>query len=419
MRRISCLVFTVSIIAAFSFQTALAQFPKLPKIPKPNQPKPQPTPTTSAQPVPTNDDPSAQPRQDTGNTTKPAAVTGGEAYAKKPVATDTPLFLAETLEIRCDTQDYYWKLPKESNYTSWTPSLRFNAIYDGSARLRYKADYFTPDGSPWFSESLEQRRGDAQISSVPIVSEEVNDKDKGKAVVTGGSFGVKITNMRDNSVVFQGKFKVVRYKPQGTDARDRNLFDFYVDQDWNLPIGYTRIEWSNQDPYPLIRMWFKGGIKASDLEARVFHNGQQIATTDDGGNVDTVGERSPKRAGNDPALQWHLFEFNWYKKIIFNGDPEKRKAESRSSPCVDTLCINQTPGEYTVKVFYKGEPVRETRFSIADGNFADNGIARQSKLSTDKVLLPVKVMGTVDKWNPTAAKADAFYGNPLTGFSVP
>lgn len=416
MRRISFLAMVFLFVAGFS-HAASAQFPKMPKFPKPNQTKPQPTPTASTPPG-SNDD--AQPQPDSRNPTRPAAATGGEVYAKKPVATDTPLFLAETLEIRCDTQDYYWKLPKESNYTSWTPSVRFDVIYDGSARLRYKADYFLPDGSPWFSESLEQRRGDEQISSVPIVSEEVNDKDKGKAIATGGTFGVKITNMRDNSVVFQGKFKVVRYKPQGADdARDRNLFDFYVDQDWNLPIGYTRIEWADQDPYPLIQMWFKGGIKASDLEARVFHNGQQIATTDDGGNVDTIGERSPKRAGNNPALTWKLFEFNWYKKIIFNGDPEKRRAESRSSPCVDKLCINQTPGEYTVKVFYKGEQVRETRFSIADGNFADNGIARQNKLSTNKVILPVKVTGNVDKWNAATWKVDAFYGNPLTGFSVP
>jgi hypothetical protein len=28
----------------------------------------------------------------------------------------------------------------------------------------------------------------------------------------------------------------------------------------------------------------------------------------------------------------------------------------------------------------------------------------------------LKVMGTVDKWNAMAAKAQGFYGNPLSGF---
>jgi hypothetical protein len=76
------------------------------------------------------------------------------------------------------------------------------------------------------------------------------------------------------------------------------------------------------------------------------------------------------------------------------------------------------PGEYTVKVFYQGQQVRETQFKIADGNFVDNGIAKQNGISTDKVLLPVKVMGSVDKWNAATSKTEGFYGNPLMGFSA-
>ena len=36
------------------------------------------------------------------------------------------------------------------------------------------------------------------------------------------------------------------------------------------------------------------------------------------------------------------------------------------------------------------------------------------------MILPVKVIGTGDgQWDANAWKADAFYGNPLSGFSVP
>jgi hypothetical protein len=62
----------------------------------------------------------------------------------------------------------------------------------------------------------------------------------------------------------------------------------------------------------------------------------------------------------------------------------------------DAKFINQMPGEYVVKV-YNGEQVRETKFSIGNnGTYADNGIARQSNLTTNKVILPVKVMGTLE-----------------------
>ncbi len=271
----SLLTFVFLIVTACGLQTASAQFPKLPKIPKPSQPKPQPTPTEPTQPT---SDSSSQP--ESRNTTMSAA-TNSEVYARKPEPTDTPLFLAETLEIRTDTQDYYWKMPKESNYTSWLPHIKFNVDYGGSSRLRYKAEYFMPDGSPWYSETLEQK---GTGTPYLIESEFVSDKDQGKAIVTPGTFGLKITNMKNNEVALQGKFKVIKYKPDNTDARYRNLVDFYVDQDWNLPIGYADLEdWSLGAATPLIRMWFKGGVKSEDLEARIYHNGQQLATTDDGG----------------------------------------------------------------------------------------------------------------------------------------
>lgn len=420
MKRNALPAFAFLIVALFSFQTVSAQFPRMPKIPKPNQPKPQPTP--SAQPTPSEDaTPAERPGQpDTRATTKPtaAAATGGEVFAKQPQPTGTLQFLVETLEIRTDTQDYYWKLPKESNYTSWTPSLRFNALYGGSMRLRLKADYFMPDGQLWFSESLEQRgNGDAITKTISVVSEAVPDKDKDKALTTGGTFGVKITDTRNSETIFQGKFKVAKFKPPTADARFKNLFGFYVEHDWSLPVGHADLEWSERvTATPRIRMWFKGGINTEDLEARLFHNGQQIATTDDGGQVGSVERRFPKGDGYNPALIWNLYEFDWRRKIQFIADPQARDYTSNK----DLVYINQMPGEYTVKVFYKGgDQIRETKFSIADGNFADNGIAKQSKLSTNKVILPVKVMGTADKWNAATWKTDTFYGNTLVGFNLP
>jgi hypothetical protein len=409
MKKTSFFMIAFFVIATAGPRTALGQFPGKIKIPKVNQPKPQPSPVDSTQPSPTSNTQPTQPQPESG-TTRPSAGGGAEVFATPPKPTETPLLLAETLEIRTDTQDYYWKAPKESNYTSWQPHIRFNVVYGGASRLRYKADYSMPDGSPWYSETLEQKGTDTPyIIESPFES----DKDKGKALVTPGTFGVKITNMRDNSVAFQGKFKVIKYKPENTDERYRNLVDFYVDQDFNLPIGHTNVDYSSRtDGLPYVRMWFKGGINSSDLEARLFYNGQQIATTDEGGNVSHVEGRYPKHAGNNPALKWDLYEFSWRSKILFIVTPEARNMTSNRGK----LYINQSPGDYTVKVFYKGEQVRETKFTIAEGNFTDNGLAKQNKITTDKSILAVKVMGSADKWNAMAAKTEGFYGNPLSGF---
>ncbi len=413
MRRISLLALSVLTIVAFSFLTVSAQITvRVPKIPKP---KPQPTPTETTQPTATSDQPT-QPAPEERRAERPATAVGSAGpYFRRPAPPDTPAVLVDTMEIRTDTWDYYWKAPGQSNYTSWVPRVRFDVSYSGSTRLRYKAEYFSPDGQLWFSETLEQKNIQEREGKSTMESQWGSEDDK-KTVVVPGTFGVKITNMRDNSVAFQGKFKVVRYKPENTDARYKNWVDFYVDQDWNLPIGYTAVDRESLGSVtPSVKMWFKGDLNSKDFEARIFHNGKELATTDDwAGGVQSGERRFPKRRGNDPALFWNQFEFNWAHKLLFISDDVARN-QTRNQ---DKIYINQMPGEYVVKVFYKGEQVRETKFTIADGTFGDNGIGRQSKIATTGVILPVKVMGTLDKWNATTWKTDSFYGNPLVGFSV-
>jgi hypothetical protein len=52
-----------------------------------------------------------------------------------------------------------------------------------------------------------------------------------------------------------------------------------------------------------------------------------------------------------------------------------------------------------------------------DGKFV-SAIASANKLGSDRSIIPVQIIGDQDgKWNKTAYKADAFYGNPLTGFT--
>jgi hypothetical protein len=278
--------------------------------------------------------------------------------------------------------------------------------------LRFKTDYFMPDGSLWFSEAMEYRGGFSEGSGLSLVQSEEDSNREKKTIVTGGLFGIKITNIRDNSTVFQGKFKVNRYKPQDSDARYKNEVDYYVDYDWKLPIGFADLDYESNVASPIIHMWFKGDIKNDDLEARLFHNGQQIATTDDGGLVDSGERYYADKRGNDDSLFWREFKFSWPHRAEFIVTEDLRNFTAYKN----TMFINQMPGEYVVKVYYNGNQIRETKFTIGNnGTYADNGIAKQSNLTTNKIILPVKVMGTLEKWNAVNAKAQGFYGNPVVG----
>jgi len=60
---------------------------------------------------------------------------------------------------------------------------------------------------------------------------------------------------------------------------------------------------------------------------------------------------------------------------------------------------------------------RSIKFTVApDGKF-DNGIATANKLGSDRVIVPMQIIGDQDgQWDRIAWK-EAFYGNPLTGFT--
>ena len=397
----SLLFFLILIItSSFTAGSVLAQFPiKIPKITRP-----------TAQPAPAGDTGSGT--SSPGAPSAAASRGGGGPYAAKPEPPMNPQFLPETLEIQVERWDYHHKIPNDNHNSSWAPRIRFDLFYGGTTKLRYKAEYFMPDGTLWFSEPVDQRGSPSSSTGlVGMFSQDDSERDK-KAIVTGGLFGIKITNMRDNSTAFQGKFKVVRYKPKYSDERYKNEVDYYVDYDWKLPIGIADLYFESNVAEPTIHMWFKGDLKVDSFEARLFHNGQQIASTDDAmGGVGTGERYYAFKRGDDTSLFWSEFKFSWPKLAVFIVTEDLRNFTAYK----DAKFINQMPGEYVVKIYYNGDQVRETSFSIGNnGTYADNGIAQKSNLTTNKILLPVKVMGTLDKWNPANAKT-GFYGNPVSG----
>src|SRR5262249_33664429 len=113
------------------------------------------------------------------------------------------------------------------------------------------------------------------------------------------------------------------------------------------------------------------------------------------------------------ACRLQQFGFYWKKFIVENSNWVRKQKP-------DSIFTRDKPGEYTVKVFHKGTQVRETRFTIdADGKLALNAFSQQMPLSNHKIVVPVKILGNPDKRNPQTRGADAFYGNPLSGFSAP
>ncbi len=395
-----------AILIGFSAINVPAQFNI--KIPKINKPKTEQPKTDGDSSGTTNPNPNRNQSPKSG---------GSVGYMPQPLPTNTPVLLKNTLNIGIKSTNTYWKFPNQTFYTSWMPVIFFDLFFDNSETVRYTAEWLNPDGSLWFSQPVDgtQTRYDSALFDT-------------KASIATGTFGLRLLNSKTKEVVFQGKFKVNRQQLNPGEPRYKNLAAFSVENDWSLPIGYVGFDehttW-DKDPTPTVYMWFKGDLQKEDFEARLFYNNQQITSTDDGGaitNGSSLGseERNSDNCAQQPEVcHYLLWGFSWKNFIVESFDPATHNyAYRRENP--NAVYTKDKPGEYTVKIFYKGQQVRETKFTIQpNGWLAANAFATQLPMDRLKIVVPIKIMGTLDKYNAAAWKADAFYGNPLPGFFAP
>jgi hypothetical protein len=100
----------------------------------------------------------------------------------------------------------------------------------------------TPDGKPWVSYKLRTDEvGNDELVTIKGPDLDENELEK-KAITQTGLFPFKITLKNalagTNTALFEGKFKVATYAPDQAIPEYKGKQEFYVVQDWRLPIGF-------------------------------------------------------------------------------------------------------------------------------------------------------------------------------------
>ena len=93
--------------------------------------------------------------------------------------------------------------------------------------------------------------------------------------------------------------------------------------------------------------------------------------------------------------------------------------DNKGANQADVFKMSQNLGEYEFKLLWNTRLARSIKFTVGPNGKLDNGIATANKLGTGRVIVPVTIIGDQDgQWDRVAWKTEAFYGNPLTGFSA-
>lgn len=299
---------------------------------------------------------------------------------------------------------------------SWRPRLWFRVQGPLGGGSQISVAFSKPDGTPWLTmpcETPEIAVGETEELTGP------KDRDDFEKLATTapGVYPFKI-NLKNplagtTTTLYSGKFKVGKIHDHSYPAADTGKFDYYIDHDWTLPIGYWFEDRNADEKTPRLTavMWFRGKCSISELAGYVFYKGKQVASTKLRGQGNVDHNYPVESPGSDPEARWERFSFV-FQSVCVGIEAGREYPESYH-------LLPKYPGDYEIKVLRGGNLVRIAAFAVGpDGKIVDNGLRAANKMGGSWNVLPVKVLpGTDGKPNPEAYKTDAYYGNPLAGFN--
>lgn len=306
------------------------------------------------------------------------------AHAQDEAATE-PTIIKDSVQV--ETFEYEWgPANRHGDLPAWTPEIEFrvNEPIPKGSRIWVEFSYPGKKDWLWCDCSVEKKFPGSSSWSCP--GDYNFPQEKSVRFLGTVDFAIHLTNelLGTNLVLFRGKAKVG--KTPLVNKNNPTFFDYYVDEDWRVPIGYLRRE--RNDRTLNIEMWFRG--RHGRVRPLLFHGGKEVA---EGINCPSIGLYDP--AG---------YHWSHFKCELFAGSDE---------------IIELNPGEYEIKVLQNDRLTRTANFTVAPDGSYDNGIAAANKLGSAKVIIGFKMLGEQGPLDKLAWKTGAYYGNPLTGFTAP
>jgi hypothetical protein len=312
---------------------------------------------------------------------------------------------------------------------SWVPKTEFRVNGPIPSGSQLYVEFSVPGMGPWVKYDCETRETQKNFwAGTECGGRDTVPENKGITYTGPVNFAIKMRNELAGGAdltLFTGKAKVAKVHSNEVGPTAVNHFDYYVDQDWNLPIGYVFLvpddvyEWRR--PRLAFAIWARGEMNGS-FEPHLFKDGKEVGKMMYEGQPVSVPSCGTNEIEDNTT---HITggQYVWTRmKCEFSSVLGWNKTDESNDTQFGKLHVfSENPGEYEIKMIYKGHLVRSMKFSVdSEGKIVENGIGVNNKLGRNRVIVPVQVLSDSDgAWDKNAWKTDAFYGNPLTGFTAP
>jgi hypothetical protein len=338
---------------------------------------------------------------------------------------DQPTIAKDSVQMTAFTFNVY-----KGNYDnwSWAPRMEFRVNGPIPSGSQLYVEYTIPGAPALKFDCPTEETQKGYWWKTECGGRDIGE-DKGTLYTGPVSFAIRMRNelAGTDATLFTGKAKVAKVHTNEVGPKAVNKWVYYINHDWNLPIGYiyyTRDDVYGWD-YPQfnIAFWVRGDAYKFEPHlfyqgkevGRLFMDGMQVGAASceakvENGTTHFVDDSLPQKA------KWARVECSfpvvkqWDKTNDGQGQPNTNEMFKLAS----------NPGEYEFKLLWNNKLARSIKFTVGPGGKLDNGIATANKLGSDRIIVPVQIIGDQDgPWDRAAWKTDAFYGNPLTGFTPP